>query len=32
MARLQVEQAIRDKIAEFESVKLRKRKSQTGYV
>jgi len=32
MARLQVEQKIRDKIAEFESVKLRKRKDQTGYV
>ncbi|AIF82859.1 hypothetical protein NTE_00781 [Candidatus Nitrososphaera evergladensis SR1] len=32
MARLQVEQEIRDKIAEFESVKLRKRKSPTGYV
>lgn len=32
MARLQVEQAVKDKIAQFESVKLRKRKSQTGYV
>jgi hypothetical protein len=32
MARLQVEQQVRDKIAEFESVKLRKRKSQPGYV
>jgi hypothetical protein len=30
MARLQVEQAVKDKIAEFESVKLRKKK--TGYV
>ena len=30
MARLQVEQAVRDKIAEFESVRLRKKK--TGYV
>jgi hypothetical protein len=30
MARLQVEQAVKDKIAEFESVKLRKKKS-TGY-
>ncbi|HVX02848.1 MAG TPA: hypothetical protein VHA09_06810, partial [Nitrososphaera sp.] len=32
MAHLQVEQEVRDKIAEFESVKLRKRKCQTGYV
>ena len=30
MARLQVEQVVKDKIAEFESVKLRKKK--TGYV
>ena len=30
MARLQVEQAVKDRIAEFESVKLRKKK--TGYV
>ncbi len=30
MANLQVEQAVKDKIAEFESVKLRKKK--TGYV
>jgi hypothetical protein len=32
MARLQVEQVVKDKIAQYESVKLRKRKSQTGYV
>jgi hypothetical protein len=32
MARLQVEQAVRDKIAEFEGMKLRKRKNPTGYV
>lgn len=31
MARLQVEQAIKDKIAEYESVKLRKRKNDLGY-
>lgn len=31
MARLQVEQAIKDKIAEYESVKLRKRKNDMGY-
>jgi hypothetical protein len=30
MARLQVEQSVKDKIAEFESVKLRKKKA--GYV
>jgi len=30
MANLQVEQVVKDKIAEFESVKLRKKK--TGYV
>jgi hypothetical protein len=32
MARLQVEQTVRDKIAEFEGMKLRKRKNPTGYV
>jgi hypothetical protein len=32
MARLQVDQEVRNKLAEFENVKLRKRKSQTGYV
>jgi hypothetical protein len=32
MARLQVEQAVKDKIAQYESVKLRKRKGQPGYV
>lgn len=32
MARLQVEQVVKDKIAQYESVKLRKRKSQPGYV
>jgi hypothetical protein len=31
MARLQVEQEIKDKIAEYESVKLRKRKNDLGY-
>jgi hypothetical protein len=31
MARLQVEQAVKDKIAEYEGVKLRKRKSDLGY-
>ena len=31
MAHLQVEQAIKDKIAEYESVKLRKRKNDPGY-
>lgn len=31
MARLQVDQAVKDKIAEYESVKLRKRKSDLGY-
>jgi hypothetical protein len=30
MARLQVDQAVRDKISEFESVKLRKKRN--GYV
>lgn len=32
MARLQVEQVVKDKIARYESVKLRKRKSSPGYV
>ncbi|NWG38333.1 hypothetical protein [Nitrososphaera sp.] len=32
MARLQVEQVVKDKIAQYESVKLRKRKGQPGYV
>lgn len=32
MARLQVEQVVKDKIAQYESVKLRKRKGQAGYV
>ncbi len=31
MARLQVDQAVKDRIAEFESVRLRKKKSQSGY-
>lgn len=32
MARLQVDQAVKDRIAEFESIRLRKKKSQSGYV
>lgn len=32
MARLQVDQAVKDRIAEFESIRLRKKKSQPGYV
>ena len=32
MARLQVDQAVKDKIVEFENVKLRKKKTSGGYV
>jgi hypothetical protein len=32
MARLQVDRAVKDKIVEFENVKLRKKKTSGGYV
>jgi hypothetical protein len=32
MAQLQVDQAVKDRIAEFESTRLRRKKSQSGYV